>query len=81
MASAAIDQATIDLIRTRFASKREAIIKHSKPWTPWTLVHLLQIDDKDSPIPAELMMYKALKASAANRMTIRDAIAQVVPKN
>ena len=80
MASATIDQATIDRIRASFISKRETIINHSKPWTPWALVHLLQIDDADSAIPAELMLYKALKSSAANRMTIRDPIAQVIKK-
>lgn len=71
------DETLLDRIRETFVNKREQIISHSKPWTPWALCHLLEIDDTDSALPAELIMYKAMKVSTANRITIRDPIVQV----
>ena len=72
-----VDEKTLDAVRLAFANKRQEIIAHSKPWTPWALCNLLKIDDSQSPVPAELILYKALKVNAANRITIRDPIVQV----
>ena len=77
MASAPVAKATIELVRASFLAKRDVIVSHSKPWTPWALAHLLEIDDTTTTLPAELIIYKVLKASAPNRIAIRDAIVQV----
>ena len=76
-ASGTIDQATLDLVRSNFIAKRDIIISHSKPWTPCTISHLLEINDKNSDVPAEIIMYKALKASSPNRIGIADVIVKV----
>ena len=72
-----VDQETLDRVRANFVLKKEAILAHSKPWTPWALTHLLEIDDSNTLLPAELILYKALKASAPNRITFQDAAVQV----
>ena len=51
----------IDKIRRNFDAAKEIIKGCSKPWPPWALVHLLDIDDTSSPIPAEMMLYQALQ--------------------
>ena len=53
--------AIIANVRTEFAAKSEEILKFSKPWTPWALVALLNIDDSHSDIPAEQILYEALQ--------------------
>ena len=51
----------LDKIRNKFAAAKETILDCSKPWPPWALVHLLDIEDSDSPVPAEIMLYQALQ--------------------
>ena len=77
MASAPVTKAILDLVRTNFVAKRNIIVSHSKPWTPWALAHLLEINDKHTAEPAELILYKALQASKRNRIGIADAIVEV----
>ena len=72
-----VDEETLDRVRTNFLIKREVILSHSKPWTPWALAHLLEIDDTNTSLPAELILYKALKASSPNRISIQDTTVQV----
>ena len=74
-----IDKATLDRVRANFVAKRDEIVAHSKPWTPWALAHLLEINDKDTAEPAEIILYAALKAAAPNRIGIADAVVQVNP--
>ena len=72
MISAPVNKITLDRVRANFVAKRDIILSHSKPWTPWALAHLLEIDDTNTAEPAEFIMYKALKASAPNRIGISD---------
>ena len=44
----------------KFVEKSEQIVTFRKPWTPWALVALLNIDDSKTDLPAELILYKAL---------------------
>ena len=75
--NAQVDAEILDKVRQNFARKKDAILAHKKPWTPWALTYLLEIDDSKSAVPAELILYKALKASAPNRIAIQDADVQV----
>ena len=50
----------IGSVRAKFIEYREKIVKCSKPWTPWALVELFDIDDSKQTIPAELILYRAL---------------------
>ena len=50
-------------IRKKFTSLHKKIKAFKKPWPPWALVHLLDIDDKDSPIPAEKCCINLCKAA------------------
>ena len=75
--SQVVDQEILDRVRANFTLKKDAILAHSKPWTPWALTYLLEIDDSKTLLPAELILYKALKASAPNRIAIQDAAVQV----
>ena len=72
-----VDQETLDRVRANFVRKKETILGYSKPWTPWALTYLLEIDDSNTLLPAELILYKALKASSPNRIAIQDADVQV----
>ena len=72
MVSATVDKATLDRVRANFVAKRDIIFAHKKPWTPWALAHLLGIDDKHTAEPAEFILYKALRASAPNRIGFAD---------
>ena len=67
----------LKLVRNNFVSKRDVIVSHSKPWTPWALAQLLEIDDTHTTQPAEIILYKALKASAPNRIGIADTVIEV----
>ena len=77
MASASVDKATLERVRAKFVAKRDVIVTHSKPWTPWALAHLLEINDKDTAQPAELILYADLKAGTPNRIGIADAVVKV----
>ena len=68
MTNAPVDKITLDRVRTNFVAKQDIILSHSKPWTPWALAHLIEIDDTNTAEPAEFIMYKALKASTPNRI-------------
>ena len=52
-------------VRQAFVANREKLIATSLPWTPWALVKLLDINDKNSKIPAEFILYQALQHSRA----------------
>ena len=56
-----VPTATIANVRDVFVRKKLEIVGHTKPWTPWALVHLLEIDDTNSAVPAEIILYKALR--------------------
>ena len=73
----AVPEDILELVRAKFAAKRDVIVSHSKPWTPWALSQLLEIDDTNTAIPAEIILYTALKASAPNRIGIADSVAKV----
>ena len=64
-------------IRQKFLAKREEIVSCSKPWTPWALTALLQIDDSKTTLPAELLLYKALCQRNRTGIEIQDEIIQV----
>lgn len=68
----------IELVRPKFASKRDVIVSHSKPWTPWALSQLLEIDDTHTAQPAEIILYTALKTPAPNRIGIADSVIKEV---
>ena len=72
-----ISQETIEEIRQKFIQKRQAILSFTKPWPPWALVHLLEIDDTDFPIPAEIMLYQALEGRKIGGIRINDSVVQV----
>ena len=77
---AKVDESILARIRHEFASKSQCIIKHSKPWTPWALVELLDIDDEDCPIPAELILYQAMGANSRKADHVGFAHAEVQQK-
>ena len=58
-------------IRRKFTSLHKKIKAFEKPWPPWALVHLLDIDDKDSPIPAEKILYQALEGRKNGGLAIK----------
>ena len=64
----------LDSVRAKFKSLRSSIIASSKPWTPWALAALLDIDDSKLSIPAEMVVYKALRRGNA---LIGDEVVQV----
>ena len=68
---------TIELIRKRLHEAAAKIIKCSLPWTPWALAHLLDIDDSSSAIPAELILYQALRGKGRTGIGQCDPIIQV----
>ena len=74
---ALVDPKILQSVRENFAKKQHLILAHKKPWTPWALTYLLEIDDSESAVPAEVILYKALKASRTNRIGIQNAIVQV----
>ena len=74
---ALVDQDQIEQVRTNFESKKELILAHKKPWTPWALTYLLEIDDSQSLVPAEVILYKTLKASRPARHAIQNVFVQV----
>ena len=73
----AITAETIAKVRDAFVSKRGEIVRHTKPWTPWALAHLLEIDDTKSAVPAEVILYKALRGKGRTGIGQRDAVVQV----
>ena len=74
---AQVDPEILARIRVNFVKKQQLILDHKKPWTPWALTYLLEIDDSKTAIPAEIILYKALKASRKNRTDIQNVIVQV----
>lgn len=48
-------------VRQKFVEKSKQIVEFRKPWTPWALVALLNIDDSQTDLPAELILYAALQ--------------------
>ena len=72
-----VPQETIKQIRQKFIAKRQAILSFTKPWPPWALVHLLDIDDTDFPIPAEMILYQALEGRNLGGIQIKDDVVQV----
>lgn len=77
MASVPVTAATLERVRANFVAKRHIIVSHSKPWLPWALANLLEIDDKNTAWPAEKILYTALKASRPNRIGLADPVVQV----
>ena len=73
----AVPEEILERVKANFAAKRDVIVSHSKPWTPWALAQLLEIDDTHTTQPAEIIMYTALKASAPNRIGIADSVTKV----
>ena len=67
----------IDYVRDQFVKCRETIVSCSKPWPPWALVELLNIDDSKESVPAELILYKALRRVPRMGIQIKDEIVQV----
>ena len=73
-----VDPKILERVRENFARKKKIILDYERPWTPWALTYLLEIDDSNSPVPAELILYKALKASLPNRHGFQHAEVQVL---
>ena len=48
-------------VRQKFVEKSQQIVAFKNPWTPWALVALLNIDDSKTDLPAELILYEALR--------------------
>ena len=70
--------ASSTLLVMRFLwGKKDLILTHKQPWTPWALTYLLEIDDSKSSVPAEVILYNALKSSRPNRIAIQDSDVQV----
>ena len=67
----------LDSVRANFIVHRSTIISCSKPWTPWALTSLLGIDDSKSDIPAELILYKALRKQTRLSIQVTDEVVQV----
>ena len=67
----------IKSIRAKFIEKRHEIISCSKPWPPWALVALLDIDDSKTSLPAELLLKEALAGETRMGITIKDEVIQV----
>ena len=72
-----VDPEILARVRANFVKKQKLILDHHKPWTPWALTYLLDIDDSETAIPAELILYKALKASRKNRTDVQNVTVQV----
>ena len=64
-------------VREAFARKRNEIVAHTKPWTPWALAHLLEIDDSKCEVPAEVILYKALRGKGRYGLGNRNPVVQV----
>ena len=70
-----VPKAILDETRSKFAAARKTILGTqkrpcSKPWPPWALVNLLDIDDRNSPVPAEIMLYQALRPRRVGGLTL-----------
>ena len=61
-------------VREKFVQKSAQIVQFRKPWTPWALVALLDIDDSHTELPAELILYKALRKKKRLGITIPTAV-------
>ena len=59
-----LEAAILDRVRSKFDEQAEFISQHSKPWAPWALVELLDIVDEGCPLPAEIILYRALEAGS-----------------
>lgn len=64
-------------VRENFARKSAEIVAHTKPWTPWGLAHLLEIDDSKSEVPYEAILYKALRGKGRHGIANRNPVVQV----
>ena len=64
-------------VRSKFVAQREKIVQCSVPWTPWALIELLDIDDSQQTIPAELILYKALVHKTRLKIHSVDEVVQV----
>ena len=73
----AVPEDILELVRRKFVAKQDVIVAHSKPWTPWALAQLLEIDDTHTAQPAEIILYTALKVSAPNRIGIAGSVTKV----
>ena len=72
-----VSQQVLDYVRNQFVKCREIIVSCSKPWPPWALVELLNIDDSNESVPAELILYKALRHVPRMGIQIKDEVVQV----
>ena len=63
-------------VRENFARKRNEIIAHTKPWTPWGLAHLLEIDDSECEVPYEVILYKALRGKGRHGIGNHNPVVQ-----
>ena len=72
-----ISSAVLCDVRNNFVKCRDIIVSCSKPWSPWALVELLNIDDSNEPVPSELILYKALGSRSRAGITIKDEVVQV----
>ena len=76
-ATIVVPAAMITHVWNDFLRKTQKIVKHTKPWTPWALVHLLEIDDSNSAVPAEIILYKAFRGKGRTGIGQRDTVVQV----
>ena len=69
----------IQEIRKRFHEAAVKITDISLPWTPWALTHMLNIDDSNYAIPAELILVEALTGKGRTGIGQRHPKIQVHP--
>ena len=71
------DETTLDLVGDRFIAKHDVIKNHCKPWTPWALKHLLEINYKNTAEPVKIILYTVLRESKPNLTEFADPVLQV----
>ena len=72
-----ISQETLEKVRSKFVECRKEIVACSKPWPPWALVELLDIEDANEPVPSEVILYKALRRQPRMGIATKDEVVQV----
>ena len=77
MEKVAVTPEYIQEIRKRFHAAADKIVACALPWTPWALAHLLEIDDSNYEIPAELILYQTLTGKGRTGIGQRDPKVQV----
>jgi hypothetical protein len=67
----------ITKVREMFSRKAKQMEEHSCPWTPWALCNLLEIDDRKLDLPAEIILYKALRGKGRTGIGQWDPVVKV----